>query len=230
MAALTLGALGAVFGDIGTSLLYAMRETAKATAGTLPGSLAVMAALSLIFWSLIVVVTIKYVVLIMSADNDGEGGVLALASLARLSGGLGSGIKTIIGISAVLGLALFYGDGMLTPAISVLSAVEGLRTESTFFEPFIIPATLVILIGLFAMQSRGTAKIGGLFGPVMVVWFIVLESWDCWRSPPSSLPSWKLGARAARSISKRYAANPYRSTCSSNAPRKRRCEWRGPPS
>ncbi|MGB8363702.1 MAG: potassium transporter Kup [Rhizomicrobium sp.] len=174
MAALTLGALGVVFGDIGTSPLYAMRETVEATAGALPGSQAVLAALSLIFWSLVVVVTIKYVVLIMRADNDGEGGVLALASLARRSGGLGRRVKTMIGVAAILGLALFYGDGMLTPAISVLSAVEGLRAESSAFEPFIIPATLIILIGLFVMQSRGTAKIGGLFGPVMVVWFAVL--------------------------------------------------------
>jgi len=174
MTALTIGALGVVFGDIGTSPLYAMHDTVTATAGALPGPLAVMAALSLIFWSLIVVVTIKYVGLIMRADNDGEGGVLALAALARRSGGLGKRIKTVIGIAAILGLALFYGDGMLTPAISVLSAVEGLRAESSAFEPFIIPLTLMILIGLFAMQSRGTAKIGGLFGPVMLVWFTAI--------------------------------------------------------
>jgi KUP system potassium uptake protein len=176
MAALTLGALGVVFGDIGTSPLYAMRETVQATAGALPGPLAIMAALSLIFWSLIVVVTIKYVVLIMRADNDGEGGVLALASLAHRTGGLGRRLKYTIGIAAILGLALFYGDGMLTPAISVLSAVEGLRAESSAFEPFIIPGTLAILIGLFVMQSRGTAKIGGLFGPVMVVWFAAIAA------------------------------------------------------
>ena len=174
MTALTIGALGVVFGDIGTSPLYAMHDTVTATAGALPGPLAIMAALSLIFWSLIVVVTIKYVGLIMRADNDGEGGVLALAALARRSGGLGKRLKTVIGIAAILGLALFYGDGMLTPAISVLSAVEGLRAESSAFEPFIIPFTLVILIGLFVMQSRGTAKIGSLFGPVMLVWFFTI--------------------------------------------------------
>ncbi len=175
MTALTVGALGVVFGDIGTSPLYAMRQTVEATAGALPPRLAVMAALSLIFWSLIVVVTIKYVVLIMRADNDGEGGVLALAALARRSGRLGKRTKNLIGVAAILGLALFYGDGMLTPAISVLSAVEGLRAESHAFEPLIIPGTLAILIGLFAMQSRGSAKIGGLFGPVMLVWFTVLS-------------------------------------------------------
>ncbi|HKD21666.1 MAG TPA: potassium transporter Kup [Rhizomicrobium sp.] len=174
LTALTIGALGVVFGDIGTSPLYAMHDTVTATAGALPGPLAVMAALSLIFWSLIVVVTIKYVVLIMRADNDGEGGVLALAALARRSGGLDKRLKNLIGIAAILGLALFYGDGMLTPAISVLSAVEGLRAENAAFAPLIIPGTVAILVGLFIMQSRGTAKIGRLFGPVMFVWFTVI--------------------------------------------------------
>src|SRR5271155_1243536 len=174
MTALTVGALGVVFGDIGTSPLYAMHNTVVATTGALPGPLAVMAALSLIFWSLIIVVTIKYVVLIMRADNDGEGGVLALAALARRSGGLSKRVKSLIGVAAILGLALFYGDGMLTPAISVLSAVEGLRAESSAFEPLIIPGTLAILIGLFVMQSRGTDRIGKIFGPVMVLWFIVI--------------------------------------------------------
>jgi KUP system potassium uptake protein len=174
--ALTIAALGVVFGDIGTSPLYAMHDTVEATRGALPGPLAVMAALSLILWSLIIVVTIKYVALIMRADNDGEGGVLALAALARRSGGLGKRAKSIIGVCAVLGLALFYGDGMLTPAISVLSAVEGLRDQSSAFAPLIIPVTLAILIGLFVMQNRGTAKIGGLFGPVMFVWFIIIAA------------------------------------------------------
>jgi KUP system potassium uptake protein len=174
MTALTLGALGIVFGDIGTSPLYAMRETLLATGGAAPARLAILGGLSLIFWSLIIVVTVKYVGLIMRADNDGEGGVLALAALALRSQGLGRRIRQVIGISAILGLALFYGDGMLTPAISVLSAVEGLSIESTAFTKIILPLTVVILVGLFVMQSRGTAKIGRLFGPVMVVWFLVL--------------------------------------------------------
>ncbi len=174
MTALTIGALGVVFGDIGTSPLYAMRQSVEATAGALPAPIAVMATLSMIFWSLIVVVTIKYVVLIMRADNDGEGGVLALAALARRSGGIGKRTKTLIGIAAILGLALFYGDGMLTPAISVLSAVEGLGAENKAFVPLIIPGTVAILVGLFIMQNRGTAKIGGLFGPVMLVWFATI--------------------------------------------------------
>jgi KUP system potassium uptake protein len=172
--ALTLGALGVVFGDIGTSPLYAMRETVLATGGTFPHHDEIYGALSLIFWSLIIVVTLKYVVLIMRADNDGEGGTLALASLAHRSPGIGRGTKMTIGIVAIAGLALFFGDGMLTPAISVLSAVEGLGIGSRDFEPLVLPLTLIILVGLFVMQSRGTAKIGRIFGPFMLLWFAVL--------------------------------------------------------
>jgi KUP system potassium uptake protein len=172
--ALTLGALGVVFGDIGTSPLYAMRETVLATGGHDPSRTAIFGALSLIFWALIIVVTLKYVVLIMRADNEGEGGTLALASLAHRSPGIGRRMKMTIGVAAVLGLALFFGDGMLTPAITVLSAVEGLGIGSQDFEPLITPLTLIILIGLFAMQSRGTAKIGRIFGPFMLAWFAVL--------------------------------------------------------
>ncbi len=175
-AALTLGALGVVFGDIGTSPLYAMRETALSTGGSVPHPFAVMGGLSLIFWALMSVVTLKYVMLIMRADNNGEGGVLALATLAHRSPRLSKRIKTMIGFGAILGLALFYGDGMLTPAITVLSAVEGLSVESHALQPLVVPLTLAILIGLFAMQSRGTAHIGRLFGPVMVVWFVVLAT------------------------------------------------------
>jgi KUP system potassium uptake protein len=173
-AALTLGALGVVFGDIGTSPIYAMRETVRATGGATPAPYAVMGALSAIVWALILVVTIKYVVLIMRADNEGEGGVLALAALAHRSARLKRQVKNVIGVAALLGLALFFGDGMLTPAISVLSAVEGLGVEASSLQPLVVPLTLGILIALFLMQSRGTASIGRLFGPVMVVWFCVL--------------------------------------------------------
>jgi KUP system potassium uptake protein len=175
MVALTLGALGIVFGDIGTSPLYALRESVRAASRGVSMEFAVMGALSLIFWSLIIVVTLKYVVLIMRADNEGEGGVLALASLAHRSGKLSRRMKRVIGLAAILGLALFYGDGMLTPAISVLSAVEGLGAESHAFATLIIPLTVAILIGLFIMQSRGTAMIGRLFGPIMVVWFATIS-------------------------------------------------------
>jgi KUP system potassium uptake protein len=171
--ALTLGALGVVFGDIGTSPLYAMRESALAVGGGHAATqAAVYGALSLIFWALIVVVTIKYVIFIMRADNNGEGGVMALAALAHRSP-VPRVAKTAIGIAALMGLALFYGDGMLTPAISVLSAMEGLGASDAF-RPWILPLTLVILVGLFLLQNRGTERIGKLFGPVMVVWFLVL--------------------------------------------------------
>jgi len=171
---LTMAALGVVYGDIGTSPLYAVRQSALAAGEHVNNHAAVMGVVSLIVWSLIVVVTLKYVFLIMRADNDGEGGVLALASLAHRLPGLGRRAKLAIGTAAVLGLALFFGDGMLTPAISVLSAVEGLGVESKTFEPLILPLSLVILVGLFMIQSRGTARVGKLFGPVMVVWFVVI--------------------------------------------------------
>jgi len=174
-AGLTLGALGVVFGDIGTSPLYAVKQSVIAAGGNLPAPPAVMGALSLIFWSLIIVVTVKYVFFIMRADNNGEGGVMALAALAHRSTGLGRGIKTAISLVSLAGLALFYGDGMLTPAISVLSAVEGLGVESESLKGAILPLTLVILVGLFLLQRYGTESIGKMFGPVMVVWFIAMS-------------------------------------------------------
>jgi KUP system potassium uptake protein len=171
--ALTLGALGVVFGDIGTSPLYAFGQSAAAAGGDKPAAYAVFGALSLIFWALIVVVTIKYVGLIMRADNNGEGGVMALAALAHRSP-IGRTAKTAIGLAALLGLALFYGDGMLTPCITMLSALEGLEAGNQSFAPFVVPLTLVFLVGLFLLQSRGTGKIGKLFGPVMLIWFVVI--------------------------------------------------------
>ncbi|HXC56997.1 MAG TPA: potassium transporter Kup [Rhizomicrobium sp.] len=173
-AGLTLGALGVVFGDIGTSPLYAVKQSVIAAGGALPGPLAVLGALSLIFWSLVIVVTVKYVFFIMRADNNGEGGVMALAALAHRSSGLGRRLKTAIALVSLAGLALFYGDGMLTPAISVLSAVEGLGSESKSLQAAILPLTLAILVGLFLLQRFGTERIGKLFGPVMIVWFIVM--------------------------------------------------------
>src|SRR6185312_9377069 len=156
------------------SPLYAMRLSAMAAGGNHPAPYAVLGALSLVFWALAIVVTLKYVFLILRADNKGEGGVLALAALAHRSAGLSRRAKTFIGIVALVGLALFYGDGMLTPAISVLSAMEGLGSGNGAFSEAIVPMTLIILIGLFLLQSRGTDRIGRLFGPVILVWFIVL--------------------------------------------------------
>jgi KUP system potassium uptake protein len=175
-AGLTLAALGVVYGDIGTSPLYAVRESALAAGGHLPSNAAVLGVISLIFWSLIVVVTLKYVVLIMQADNDGEGGILALSALAHRTPSLSRRAKLAITTVAILGLALFFGDGMLTPAISVLSAVEGLSVESPALAELVVPLSLVILVGLFVLQSRGTQLVGSLFGPVIAVWFLTIAA------------------------------------------------------
>jgi KUP system potassium uptake protein len=174
MFGLMLGAMGVVFGDIGTSPLYALRATVLATEGGLPNHVAVMGSLSMIFWALILVVTVKYVLIIMRADNNGEGGTLALAALAHRSPGMTRRIKATIGIGAIVGLALFFGDGMLTPAVTVMAAVEGLKVENPHFASLVVPLSLIILASLFLIQSRGTHKIGRLFGPVMVLWFVAL--------------------------------------------------------
>jgi len=168
---LTLGALGVVFGDIGTSPLYAMKASVQAAGG--PDAAAIYGCVSLIFWSLIVVVTLKYVFLILRADNHGEGGVMALAALAHRAP-VSRPAKTFIGVAALLGLALFYGDGMLTPAISVLSAVEGLSVGNQALGHLVLPITLAILVALFAVQSHGTHKIGRFFGPIILLWFAAL--------------------------------------------------------
>ena len=172
---LALAALGVVYGDIGTSPLYALREAFRGTHAipVSPGN--VLGVLSLVFWSLVIVVTIKYHVVIIRADNKGEGGVLALMALvngSRLARGLTP--RRIMIILGIFGSALLYADGALTPAISVLSAVEGLQIATPTLATWVIPVTLAILIGLFLLQSRGTARIGAVFGPVMVVWFLTL--------------------------------------------------------
>ena len=175
LAGLSLAALGIVYGDIGTSPLYAFRQ-ALAAAGPATGSLsdAVLGILSLIFWSLIVVVSLKYLTLVMRADNNGEGGILALLALLNpWRGGESGGKATLIALG-IFGAALLYGDGMITPAISVLSAVEGLETTARGIAPYVIPITVAILALLFSLQSRGTARVGALFGPVTLVWFLVI--------------------------------------------------------
>ena len=173
---LVLTALGVVYGDIGTSPIYALRESVLAASAGAPMSVVVLGILSLLFWSLIVVVTIKYVTFVLRADNRGEGGIMALASLAHRTRNLSRGLKYAIGLASVLGLALFFGEAMLTPAISVLSAVEGFAVEEPALAPLVLPAAVVILLGLFMLQSRGTARVGFLFGPVMIVWFISLAA------------------------------------------------------
>ncbi|MEO8409457.1 MAG: potassium transporter Kup [Propionivibrio sp.] len=173
-AALALAALGVVYGDIGTSPLYVMKEV---FAGVHPIPLEpenIFGILSLIVWSLIVVVSIKYVVFIMRADNRGEGGIMALIALASRDARHNPRQLRFIMLAGLVGAGMFYGDGMVTPAISVLSALEGLDVATPAFRPFIIPATLLVLFVLFYFQRRGTASVGALFGPVMLVWFTTL--------------------------------------------------------
>ena len=172
LAGLSLAALGIVYGDIGTSPLYAFRQ---ALSGVSPTDESVFGILSLIFWALIIVVSLKYLTLMMYADNRGEGGILALLALLNpWRPGLARRTNAVLVAVGVFGAALLYGDGMITPAISVLSAVEGLEITTHGIDPFVIPITVVILALLFAVQSKGTARVGALFGPVMLLWFVVI--------------------------------------------------------
>ncbi len=172
-AKLVLMAAGVVFGDIGTSPLYALKECVDPEHGAAATQENLLGILSLIFWSLTMVVTVKYLTFIMKADNRGEGGILALLALAPKEKGDPARIGWIAGL-VIFGAALLYGDGVITPAISVLSAVEGLEVATTRFTPVVVPLTVAILVGLFWVQKRGTASIGGIFGPIMVVWFATL--------------------------------------------------------
>ncbi len=179
--ALTLGCIGVVYGDIGTSPLYAMRESVLAAAGPSHevSEAAVLGILSLIIWALLLVVTAKYVLILLRADNNGEGGTLALMALASraLGGSRGGGIVVLLGI---ISGALFYGDAIITPALSVLSAIEGLKIATPAFDEFVVPITVVILIALFSVQSRGTAKVAAFFGPIMLFWFAVIAAAGLW--------------------------------------------------
>src|SRR2546421_12361868 len=175
LARLSLLALGVVYGDIGTSPLYALREAFHRQHGipVTPGN--VLGVLSLIFWSLLLIVTVKYHIVIIRADNKGEGGVLALMALvngSRIMRGLTP--RRLMIVLGIFGAALLYADGALTPAISVLSAVEGLEIATPGLQHWVIWITLVILVGLFAFQSRGTTRVGTIFGPVMLVWFLAI--------------------------------------------------------
>ena len=171
---LTLTAVGIVFGDIGTSPLYTFSVTLGATGHAVPTAADVLGIVSLIFWALMAMVSLKYVVLVLRADNDGEGGILALLSLVVSEHEGGGRILPFLVALGITGAALLYGDGVITPAISVLSAMDGLKLITPALEQFILPATLAILVGLFAIQRHGTTSIGRLFGPVMVVWFTVI--------------------------------------------------------
>jgi KUP system potassium uptake protein len=183
---LALTAIGVVFGDIGTSPLYTFSVTLSATGNPEPTAGDVLGIVSLIFWALMAMVSLKYVVLVLRADNDGEGGILALLSLVASERIAHAPKLPILVMLGVVGAALLYGDGVITPAISVLSAMEGLKLVTPALEKFILPLTLAILIGLFMIQWRGTASIGRLFGPVMVAWFVaigLLGAVNIWATP-----------------------------------------------
>ena len=172
---LTLGAIGVVYGDIGTSVLYAMKEVfASGHVPFTPDN--IYGILSIFFWTLTVIVSIKYVGLVLRADNHGEGGLVAMLALASQSVKDKPKLRRVLLVVGIFGTCLFYGDGVITPAISVLGAVEGLEVVSPTFKRFVVPLTLLILLALFMVQKRGTASVGRFFGPVMVVWFIVIAS------------------------------------------------------
>src|SRR3954454_13492565 len=176
-AAATLGALGVVYGDIGTSPLYALKEAAKAaTHGGPLTHAAILGVVSLILWALILIISVKYALLILRADNRGEGGIMALLALLSARNAKPGTWRSHLLIVGLIGAALLYGDGAITPAISVLSAIEGLKVDAPSLAPAVVPITVVILIGLFFMQSKGTGFIGKIFGPVMVGWFAVLAA------------------------------------------------------
>jgi KUP system potassium uptake protein len=170
---LTIGALGVVYGDIGTSPLYAMRECFHGAHAVAATPVNVMGVMSLILYSLLIIISIKYITFVMRADNHGEGGILALMALVPNTSRPGGKTGVLVGLG-LFGAALLYGDGMITPAISVLGAVEGLSVATPLFEPYIIPITIVILVSLFLIQHRGTGGVGLLFGPVMILWFVVI--------------------------------------------------------
>ncbi|MGC1175389.1 potassium transporter Kup [Polaromonas sp.] len=174
VAALTLGAMGVVYGDIGTSPLYTMKEIFSPATGIPLDAVHLIGATSVIFWGLMMVVTLKYVLLILRADNRGEGGIMALTALAAKAAGKTPQRRVILLLAGVFGASLFYGDSVITPAISVLSAVEGLEVVTPVLKPYVLPVSIAVLISLFAVQRYGTGTVGKMFGPVILLWFGVL--------------------------------------------------------
>lgn len=174
LAVLSLAALGVVFGDIGTSPIYALRESLHGAYGIEATAGAVLGVLSLIFWSLIIIISIKYLGFVLMADNHGEGGIIALTALVVPRSGQVDGTRKLLIMAGLFGAALLYGDSMITPAISVLSAIEGLEVVTPVFAPYVIPITVLILVGLFSVQRYGTGKVGAIFGPVVLIWFTTL--------------------------------------------------------
>lgn len=171
-AALTIGAVGIVYGDIGTSPLYAFREALRPAAKDGLTEPEVLGVISLLIWALVLIVTLKYVLFLLRADNHGEGGILSLVALVQRKPKR-IGVAFILGVS---GAALFFGDAIITPAISVLSAVEGLKLITPLFAPYVIPIAIGILVSLFMLQSRGTGPLARWFGPITAVWFLILAA------------------------------------------------------
>ena len=174
LAGLMVGAIGVVFGDIGTSPLYTLKEAFSPHYGLVANHDTVLGILSLVFWALTIVVTIKYVTVIMRADNEGEGGIMALMALAQRTLPKDSRSAYVVGILGIFGASLFFGDGVITPAITTLSAIEGLEIAAPQLDAWVVPLTILVLVGVFASQRFGTAKVGRFFGPVMIVWFLAL--------------------------------------------------------
>jgi KUP system potassium uptake protein len=177
MPALSLTALGVVFGDIGTSPLYTLKTVLDVTGGAYPEPAAILGALSLILWTLIIVTSLKYVAIALRFDNGGEGGIFALMALLRRTHGQRQPVIMFIGL---FGAGLVYGDAAITPAISVMSALEGLNIVAPHLQSYVLPATIVILIALFAVQRQGTERIGRLLGPVMLIWFAIISLLGLW--------------------------------------------------
>ncbi|MBI1943829.1 MAG: potassium transporter Kup [Betaproteobacteria bacterium] len=196
-AALTLLALGVVYGDIGTSPLYAVKETFAPDHGIALNTANILGGLSAIFWVLVIVVSLKYVVLVMRADNKGEGGTMALIALASSAVRERPRWRLFVVALGLFGASLFYGEAVLTPAISVVSAVEGLSVGTHLFEPWILPIAVAILIGLFWFQSKGTAVVGSLFGPVCLLWFAALAAVGVWNIAQNPVVFWALDPRHA---------------------------------
>ncbi len=183
---LVIGAIGVVFGDLGTSPLYTLKEAFHGRHGMAPEPAAILGVLSLIAWTLVIVVAVKYVGLVMRADNKGEGGIMALMALAQRAAKGAPRTRRAVVVLALLGAALFFGDGVVTPAISVLSAVEGLQVAAPALDAWVVPVTVLVLFGLFQLQRFGTGKVGAMFGPVMVLWFTclgIIGLWNIWQAP-----------------------------------------------
>ena len=196
LAALTLAAIGVVYGDIGTSPLYALKEVfAQGRVPLTPDN--ILGILSLVFWTLTVIVSLKYVVLILRADNHGEGGLIAMLALASQAVKHRPRLRARLLLLGIFGTAIFFGDGVITPAISVLSAVEGLEVAAPALHRWVVPVTLVVLTVLFAAQRFGTAAVGRLFGPVTMTWFACWRCW-AWCTSPGTRRCWRRWAHSMR--------------------------------